>query len=149
MRAALHPGIPSLPIGLEAILWTCAGRRCNCTSIGLLETMGAAMNESHRRAAASLSTIEKGRAPFAKIERDDGADLVWDVANSEALSRGDLVMSKVDGSLLGGVIDRTWAILQTQKLSRPRVLPVGQVLYIGRPPGAGGRRRPRELSDRR
>jgi hypothetical protein len=72
---------------------------------------------------ASFSAIEKGRAPFVRSARLE-AELVWDVADSTALSRGDLVMSKVDGSLLGAIIDRTWAIREIQKLSRSRVLDV-------------------------
>jgi hypothetical protein len=74
--------------------------------------------------AASFSIIEKGRAPIVHAERIEDADLVWDVRNKVALSHGDPIMSEVDGSLLGGVIDRTWAILQTQKLSQSRVMAV-------------------------
>jgi hypothetical protein len=86
--------------------------------------------------ASSFATVEKGRAPFVEAQRLDAADLVWDVRNSEASSRGDAVMSKVDGSLLGGVIDRTWAIRQIQKLALARVLTVrlleGGKLYTQR-----------------
>src|SRR3984957_11201912 len=42
-------------------------------------------------------TIEKGNTPFAKSASVDGADLVWDIGKSEALSRGDLVMRSVAG----------------------------------------------------
>jgi Caspase domain len=67
--------------------------------------------------------IQRGRAPFVRADVAD-ADLVWDVGAGMALSRGDLVMSQVDGSLLGEIIDRTWAIREVQKLSRHRVLSV-------------------------
>jgi Caspase domain len=78
----------------------------------------------------SFSAIEKGRAPFVRSERPQ-AELVWNVGDSEALSRGDRVMSKVDGSLLGAVIDRTWAVREIQKLSQSRVIDVG-VLPAGK-----------------
>jgi len=75
-------------------------------------------------ASTSFSTIEKGNAPFVRADAKEGADLVWDVAGSAVVSRGDPIMSQVDGSLLGGVIDRTWAIQQTQRLSLRRALTV-------------------------
>jgi hypothetical protein len=71
----------------------------------------------------SFSAIKKRRAPFVESERSE-ADLVWNVRGGTALSRGDLVMSQIDGSLLGNVIDRTWAIREIQKLSRSRVIDV-------------------------
>jgi hypothetical protein len=72
---------------------------------------------------ASFSAIHKGRAPFVGSERSE-ADLVWNVSEDTVLSRGDLVMSPIDLSLLGNVIDRTWAIREIQKLSRSRVIDV-------------------------
>jgi hypothetical protein len=72
---------------------------------------------------ASFSAIQKGRAPFVGSERSQ-ADLVWNVSEGSALSRGDLVMRPIDGSLLGNVIDRTWAIREVQKLSRSRAIDV-------------------------
>jgi hypothetical protein len=72
----------------------------------------------------ALATMEKGRAPFVAATRPEEADLVWDISNSKALSHGDAVMDGVDGSLLGGVIDRTWTIRNIQTLSAPRVLSV-------------------------
>jgi hypothetical protein len=71
----------------------------------------------------SFSAIKKGRAPFVGSERSE-ADLVWNVSEGTALSRGDLVMSPIDGSLLGNIIDRTWAIREIQKLSRSRAIDV-------------------------
>jgi hypothetical protein len=68
-------------------------------------------------------TIEKGNEPFAKSPSVEGADLVWDIGKSEALSRGDLVMQSVDGSLMGGVIDRTWAVQRLREIAEPRNLP--------------------------
>jgi hypothetical protein len=68
-------------------------------------------------------TIEKGNEPFMKSPSVDGADLVWDIGKSEALSRGDLVMQSVDGSLMGGVIDRTWAVQRLREIAEPRNLP--------------------------
>jgi hypothetical protein len=68
-------------------------------------------------------SIEKGRAPFVPAEPSD-ADIVWDVGNGTALSRGDLIMEKVDGSVLGDVIDRTWAVREIRKLASPRIIDV-------------------------
>jgi hypothetical protein len=81
-------------------------------------------------------TIEKGNTPFAKSASVDGADLVWDIGKSEALSRGDLVMQSVDGSLMGGVIDRTWAIGRLREIAERRNLPTqlssqGRLLTAG------------------
>ena len=81
-------------------------------------------------------TIEKGNTPFTKSPSVDGADLVWDIGKSEALSRGDLVMQSVDGSLMGGVIDRTWAIERLREIAERRNLPTqlssqGRLLTAG------------------
>jgi Caspase domain/Domain of unknown function (DUF4384) len=67
-------------------------------------------------------TIEKGDTPFTRSSAVDGADLVWDVGKSEALSRGDLVMQSVDGSLLGGVIDRTSVVAKLREIAEQRSL---------------------------
>jgi Caspase domain len=81
-------------------------------------------------------TIEKGNTPFIKSPSVDGADLVWDIGKSEALSRGDLVMQSVDGSLMGGVIDRTWAIERLREIAERQNLPTqlssqGRLLTAG------------------
>jgi hypothetical protein len=81
-------------------------------------------------------TIEKGNALFTRSPTVDDADLVWDVAKSEALSRGDLVMQFVDGSLMGGVIDRTWVVKRLREIAENRNLPMrlaseGQLLTSG------------------
>ncbi len=81
-------------------------------------------------------TIEKGNAPFERSTTVEGADLVWDVGKSEVLSRGDLVMQFVDGSLMGGVIDRTWAVRRLQEIAENRYLSLqlatgGQLLTAG------------------
>jgi len=81
-------------------------------------------------------TIEKGNAPFERSGTVEGADLVWDVGKSEVLSRGDLVMQFVDGSLIGAVIDRTWAIRRLQEIAEDRSLSIqlateGQLLTAG------------------
>ena len=81
-------------------------------------------------------TIEKGNTPFTKSPSVDGADLVWDIGKSEALSRGDLVMQSVDGSLMGGIIDRTWAVQRLREIAEPRNLPTqlssqGRLLTAG------------------
>jgi hypothetical protein len=68
-------------------------------------------------------TIEKGNAAFTRSPTVDGADLVWDIGKSEALSRGDLVMQSVDGSLMGGIIDRTWALERLREIAEHRSLP--------------------------
>jgi hypothetical protein len=68
-------------------------------------------------------TIEKGSTPFIRSSSVDGADLVWDVGKSEALSRGDLVMQSVDGSLIGGIVDRTWAVERLRDIVERRGLP--------------------------
>jgi hypothetical protein len=64
----------------------------------------------------AFSTIGKARAPFVQVAPAE-ADLIWDVGQSNALSRGDLVMTHVDGTVLGGVIDRTWAVREIRKLT--------------------------------
>jgi Caspase domain len=81
-------------------------------------------------------TIEKGNTPFTKSPSVDGADLVWDIGKSEALSRGDLVMQSVDGSLMGGVIDRTWAVERLREIAERRNLPT-QLVSQGRLLSAG------------
>jgi Caspase domain len=81
-------------------------------------------------------TIEKGNTPFTKSSSVDGADLVWDIGKSEALSRGDLVMQSVDGSLMGGVIDRTWAVERLREIAERRNLPT-QLVSQGRLLSAG------------
>lgn len=70
-----------------------------------------------------FSNIEPGRAPFVPSEAAE-ADVIWDVGNGTALSRGDLIMSKVDGSVLGAVIDRTWAVREIQKQATTRIIDV-------------------------
>ncbi len=70
----------------------------------------------------SWETIEKGNAPFVRSAAADRADLVWDVGKGEALSRGDLVMQSVDGSLLGGVIDRIWTVAKLREIAEHRSL---------------------------
>ena len=76
-------------------------------------------------AADAWSTIEKGRAPLVAAPDRSDADLVWDVVKHEALARGDLVMQRVDGSMIGDVADRTWAIRRLRAISQSRVLLVG------------------------
>jgi hypothetical protein len=70
-----------------------------------------------------FSTIEKGNAPFIQSEPSE-ADVVWDVQHGTALSRGDLIMSKVDASVLGAVIDRTWAVREIQTMATQRIIDV-------------------------
>jgi hypothetical protein len=70
-----------------------------------------------------FAKIEKGRAPFV-LSEPAKADVIWDVANHTALSSGDLIMENVDGSLLGRVIDRTWAVREIKKLAVTRVMDV-------------------------
>jgi hypothetical protein len=91
-----------------------------------------------------FSTIEKGHAPFIQSEQSE-ADVVWDVQHGAALSRGDLIMNQVDASVLGAVIDRTWAVREIQKLATQRILDVtmgenGQAYALGDQPKlvAGG-----------
>jgi Caspase domain/Domain of unknown function (DUF4384) len=74
-------------------------------------------------AQADFSKIQKARAPFVSSEPSE-ADLVWDVGGGNALSRGDLIMSRVDGTVLGDVIDRTWALREVKKLSGSRIIDV-------------------------
>jgi hypothetical protein len=70
-----------------------------------------------------FSTIERGRAPFIQSEPSE-ADVVWDVGERTALTRGDLLRSNVDASLLGAVIDRTWAVREIKKLASRRIIDV-------------------------
>jgi len=102
---------------------------------------GAARSDTVRVALIDATdkawdTIEKGNAPFERSMTVDGADLVWDVGKNEVLSRGDLVMQFVDGSLMGGVIDRTWAVRRLQEIAESRYLSLqlatgGQLLTAG------------------
>jgi hypothetical protein len=85
-----------------------------------------------------FSAIEKGNAPFIQSEPSE-ADIVWDVQHSTALSRGDLIMSQVDGSLLGAVIDRTWAVREIQAMATQRIIDVkmgenGREYHLGDQP---------------
>ena len=75
--------------------------------------------------ADAWSTIEKGKAPLVAAPDRSGADLVWDVGKHEALALGDLVMQMVDGSMIGDVADRTWAIRRLRAISQSRVLSIG------------------------
>jgi len=68
--------------------------------------------------------IEKGSAPLIAAPDSSDADLVWDVGKSEALASGDLVMQMVDGSMIGAVADRTWAIRRLRALSQSRTLKI-------------------------
>ncbi len=78
-----------------------------------------------------FSTIEKGRAPFVESE-PSGADIVWDVEHGTvhdavpwlAASGGDLLMSRVDATVLGAVIDRTFAVREIRKLAVTRRIDV-------------------------
>jgi hypothetical protein len=102
---------------------------------------GAARSDTVRVALIDATdkawdTIEKGNASFERSMTVDGADLVWDVGKNEVLSRGDLVMQFVDGSLMGGVIDRTWAVRRLQEIAESRYLSLqlatgGQLLTAG------------------
>ncbi len=75
----------------------------------------------------SAGAIAKGRAPFDVIGTRETADLVWDVGAHDAVSRGDLLSHNIDGSMLGAVVDRTWAIRAIKHQSEARVLPVSLV----------------------
>ena len=72
--------------------------------------------------ASAFSRIVKRRASYIQERDPANADLVWDPARAEVVSRGDLVMQFVDGAKMGGIIDRTFALKQLQKLSERRVL---------------------------
>ncbi|HEX9170013.1 MAG TPA: caspase family protein [Roseiarcus sp.] len=90
---------------------------------------GAARNDTIRIALIDTTdkawdTIEKGNASFERSPTVEGADLVWDVGKNEVLSRGDLVMQFVDGSLIGGVIDRTWALRRLREIAENRYLSI-------------------------
>ena len=108
---------------------------------GPLSGQGGARSDTVRVALIDATdkawdTIEKGNAPFERSMTVDGADLVWDVGKNEVLSRGDLVMQFVDGSLMGGVIDRTWAVRRLQEIAESRYLSLqlatgGQLLTAG------------------
>jgi hypothetical protein len=104
-------------------------------------SQGAARDDTIRLALIDATdkawdTIEKGNAPFERSTTVEGADLVWDVGKNEVLSRGDLVMQFVDGSLMGGVIDRTWAVRRLREMAENRYLSLqlatgGQLLTAG------------------
>lgn len=67
--------------------------------------------------------IVKGKAPFVRSEPGD-ADVIWDVAGGRALTQGDLIMEGVDESVLGRVIDRTYAVREIKKLAVTRIIDV-------------------------
>jgi hypothetical protein len=71
----------------------------------------------------AFATIEKGRAPFIQSEQGE-ADVVWNVGESKALSKGDLISGQIDASVLGRVIDRTWAVREIKKLAPQRIINV-------------------------
>jgi hypothetical protein len=73
----------------------------------------------------TAGAIAKGKAPFELVNAPSAADLVWDVAQQDAIARGDRLLDHVDGSLIGGVIDRTWAIRAIERLAETRVLQIG------------------------
>lgn len=82
------------------------------------------------------ATIDKGSAPLVAAQDPSSADLVWDVGRNEALGSGDLVMESVDGSMIGAIADRTWAVRRLRALSQSRVLSIrlasgGSVLTSG------------------
>jgi hypothetical protein len=84
------------------------------------------------------STIEPGRAPFVLTE-PESAEIIWDVEHGAVLSRGDLIMDRVDGSILGAIIDRTYAVREIQKLAVTRIIRVeigekGRAFAIGEAP---------------
>jgi hypothetical protein len=88
--------------------------------------------------AALFSTIEKGRAPFVQSD-PASADLIWDVEHAAALSRADIVMDRVDATILGAIIDRTYAVREIQKLAVARIIKVevgekGRAYTIGETP---------------
>jgi Caspase domain len=111
------------------------------TNLPTDQGQGAARSDTIRVALIDATdkawdSIEKGNAPFERSPTVDGADLVWDVGRNEVLSRGDLVMQFVDGSLMGGVIDRTWALRRLQQIAENRYLSIdlatqGQLLSAG------------------
>lgn len=68
-------------------------------------------------------SIVKGKAPFVQSEPGD-ADVIWDVAGGRALTQGDLIMEGVDESVLGRIIDRTYAVREIKKLAVTRIIDV-------------------------
>jgi hypothetical protein len=87
----------------------------------------------------ALSAIRKGQAPF-ELSEPATADVIWDVGTGGALSRGDPVTDKkVDASLIGAIIDRTFAVREIQKMAVPRIIDVtigekGQTYALGKRP---------------
>ena len=73
----------------------------------------------------TANAIAKGKAPFEFVSATNAADLVWDVAQQDAIARGDRLLDHVDASLIGGVIDRTWAIRAIERIAETRVLQIG------------------------
>jgi hypothetical protein len=86
----------------------------------------------------SFASIEKGRAPFILSEQSE-ADVVWNVAERTALSKGDLIMGQIDASVLGRIIDRTWAVREIKRLATQRIIDVrmgedGKAYRLGEAP---------------
>ena len=76
--------------------------------------------------ADDWTKIEKGTAALVEAADPTSADLIWDVGKNEVLASGDLVMQFVsDGSMIGAIADRTWAVRELKALSQSRVLSVG------------------------
>ena len=72
--------------------------------------------------ADAFGAIVKHRAPFVEEHDPGAADLVWDPSRSEALSHGDLIMQRVDGNMMGAIVDRTFALKLIHRFSEPRTL---------------------------
>ncbi len=85
-------------------------------------------------APGALGAVVKGKAPFEAATSPATADLVWDVGKQDAIALGDKLLDRVDASLLGGVIDRTWTFHAIERLSEARVLQIALVgggkLYV-------------------
>jgi hypothetical protein len=71
----------------------------------------------------ALASIKKGNAPFVQSEAGD-AEVIWDVAGGRALTQTDSIMDHVDGSVLGAVIDRTFAVREIRRLAVRRIIDV-------------------------
>jgi len=70
-----------------------------------------------------FNSIVKGKAPFVQSQPAE-AEVIWDVAGGRALTQGDLLMEGVDESVLGRIIDRTYAVREIKKLAVARIIDV-------------------------
>ena len=74
---------------------------------------------------SASATIEKGMARIVIAPDVSGADIIWDVGKGDALAAGDVIAHSVEGSTIGGIVERTWTLRRLRALFQSRVLQLG------------------------